>query len=132
MKKYFLILCLLAVLVPSFVFAATPGTVNNDTLKNPLKSGYDSIPDFIEAVIEDIVIPIGFTVVVFFIIYSGFLFVTAAGNETTLEKAKKSILYAVIGAAILLGAWAIAKAIDATIKSLTATSYLIEKNETLS
>jgi uncharacterized MnhB-related membrane protein len=52
------------------------------------------------------------------IIYAGFLFVTASGNETKLETAKRALTYALIGTAILLGSVVIAKGIEATIKQV--------------
>ena len=52
------------------------------------------------------------------IIYSGFLFVAARGNSEKLTKAKDTLLYTIIGAAILLGAWAIATMISSTVLAL--------------
>jgi hypothetical protein len=55
------------------------------------------------------------------IIYSGFLFVFARGNSEKLGKAKDALLYTLIGAAILLGSWAIAEMIQATVTGLSTT-----------
>jgi len=52
------------------------------------------------------------------VIYSGFLFVFARGNSEKLGKAKDALLYTLIGAAILLGSWAIAEMIQATVTGL--------------
>jgi hypothetical protein len=49
------------------------------------------------------------------IIYCGFLFVKAIGKPEEIKKAKDALLYTVIGAAILLGAWTIAQLISDTI-----------------
>lgn len=85
-------------------------------LENPFKfKDVDSIPEFIKVIIDNIIIPIGAVIVTLAIIYSGFLFVTASGNEEKLRTAKRSFMYAVIGAVILLGAWVIAAAIKGTI-----------------
>jgi hypothetical protein len=46
-------------------------------------------------------------VAVSFLIYGGFLWLTAAGNEERIEKAKRVIINAVIGLIIVLLAWAI-------------------------
>ena len=59
--------------------------------------------------------PIGSVIVVFFIIYAGFLFVTARGNEKKLETAKKTFVAVAIGTVILLGSWSIAAAIKGTL-----------------
>src|SRR3989344_550136 len=69
------------------------------TIPNPLKNGADSLPELLNLIIDSIIIPLGSVVIVVMIIYSGFLFVTAQGNETKITTAKNSILYAVIGAA---------------------------------
>ena len=52
------------------------------------------------------------------IMYAGFLYVTARGNSSKIEKAHNALLWAVIGAAILLGAWVISQAISSTIDQL--------------
>lgn len=84
-------------------------------LTNPLKA--ESLAGFIEQVLI-IVRDIGFLVAVFFIVYAGFLFVTARGDETQLTKAKGAFLWAVVGTAVLLGAWIFAKAIQGTVNAL--------------
>ena len=50
---------------------------------------------------------------------------TAQGNETKLEKAKTTFLWTVIGAAVLLGSWAIAQVIQTTINQLRGTASVI-------
>ena len=49
------------------------------------------------------------TFFVVLIIYAGFLYMTAQGNEEQIGKAKKMILNAVIGLAIVMSAYAIAR-----------------------
>lgn len=83
---------------------------------NPFKM--DTIQGFIETIVNDILMPIGGVIAVVMIIYSGFLFVTARGSDTQIKKAKDALLWAVIGAAILLGAWVISQAIGTTIDQL--------------
>ena len=46
-----------------------------------------------------------------FIIYSGFLFVTAGGNQSKVDAAKTTFYWTIIGTAIVVGAWALASAI---------------------
>lgn len=86
-------------------------------LANPL-ANIDTFPAFIKNILN-IVLTIGIPIVTFFIILSGFQFVAARGNPEELTKAKKSFMYTVIGAAVLLGAWVIASAISGTIDALT-------------
>jgi hypothetical protein len=53
------------------------------------------------------------------IIYSGFLFVAARGNAEELKKAKSTLVYTLIGAALLLGCLVIANAIKGTVDTIT-------------
>ena len=73
--------------------------------------------DFIKKILEA-VLKIGIPLVALAIIYSGFLFVFARGNSEKLKTAKNALLYSVIGAVILLGAWALAKVIADTVREL--------------
>lgn len=57
-------------------------------------------------------------VIAIMFIVTGFMFVTAGGDEKKLETAKKMFFGTVIGAAIILGAWALATAIAGTIQQL--------------
>lgn len=126
MKKTFLIsvLLLLSVVFITPVIVGAQGTPPNPggdppsvVIKNPLK--IDSIPDLIFTFVE-VATTIGFYIAVFFIIYSGFLFVTARGNETKLGKAKEAFLWTVIGTAVLLGARVIANVIQGTLNEIKA------------
>lgn len=110
-----------ALIVPIISLAAdVDGTPSDQSGKiiNPLaNSGINSIPVLIQKVLEG-VLKIGIPIVALAIIYSGFLFVFARGNSEKLGKAKESLLYTIIGAAILLGSWAIAKMISETVLAL--------------
>ena len=88
-------------------------------LENPIAVG--SLPELV-AKILDIVLTIGIPIVAFFIIYSGFKFVLARGNEEKLKEAKQSILYTLLGAALLVGAWVLATAIDSIIDSIKSVA----------
>ncbi len=97
----------------------TGGGVTQDSgvvLENPL-GDTDTIPLFIEKLLG-LVMKIGVPIVALFIIYSGFLFVLARGKPAELTKAKDTFLYTVLGAAILLGAWVLAQAINGTVEAL--------------
>lgn len=118
---------LLIVFVVSFIFlypvlslaqssgvgGTTPATVVK--IKNPIK--VSNINDFIKTILEG-VLKIGIPLIALAIIYSGFLFITAQGKEAKLTEAKNALLYTVIGAAILLGSWALAQLISETVLSL--------------
>lgn len=83
-------------------------------LPNPFKGGC-SLYDLLQAVIKNILLPIGVVLAVLSFIYSGFLYVTAQGNQTKIQTAHRALLYSAIGTAVLLGAWAIAEVIQGTI-----------------
>jgi hypothetical protein len=92
------------------------------TIKNPLgDNGPKDIPAFIEKII-DIVLIVGVPIVTLAIIYTGFLFVEAQGNPEKLTKARKALMYTLIGAALILGAWVIAKAIGTTVDDIKSTT----------
>jgi TRAP-type C4-dicarboxylate transport system permease small subunit len=96
---------------------STSGTLHLDfSISNPI-SGVNTLPEFIQKLL-DIVMTVGIPIVAIFIIYAGFLFVKARGNEKDLQTAKDALLYALIGGAILLGAYVIAQAIQGTIDAL--------------
>lgn len=87
----------------------------SNKLKNPLV--VDSVSELVRAVAE-VVMKIGFMVAVVFIIYSGFLYVSARGSEEKLKKAHATFTWTMIGTAVILGAWTIAMVIESTVKSL--------------
>ena len=125
MKKVSIRQRLYAAYLSFFILYAHMGahTAHADTsilvsFPNPLKTG-DTLYDFIKLVINEIIIPVGGVLSVVFIIFAGFTFVTAQGSETKIKTAKNSLLFGIIGAAIILGAWAIANAIQGTINQLT-------------
>lgn len=86
------------------------------SLKNPIKA--ETVSELVSAIAK-VVAEIGIIVAAIFIIYSGFLYVSARGSEEKLKKAHETFTWAVIGTAIILGAWVIAEAIEATITSLS-------------
>lgn len=143
MKKNYLTIILLSflfvIVTTSSVFAQTGGTGSTGgtggtgstggtggsgtttigiRLTNPFRGG-DSLFALLRSVINDILLPIGGVLVVLAFIYSGFLYVTAQGNEIKLGKAHKALLSTAIGTALLLGAWVFANAICGTIELIS-------------
>ena len=116
-KKLLLIaIFVLVVFTPIFSFGQAVQPINNTTtITNPISP--NNINDFIKIILQG-VIKIGIPVVALAIIYSGFLFVAAQGNSEKLKTAKKALLYSLVGAAILLGSWAIAQVISNTVLAL--------------
>jgi hypothetical protein len=129
MKSFFTLVSILVVMSP--VLVSAQGAVNSPgsgavnppvpskiDIPNPLKNKADNLPQLLNLLIDNIILPLGGAVVVLMIIYSGFLYVTAQGNPEKIKKANTAFLYAAIGAVILLGARTIAIAIDNTITQL--------------
>jgi mannose/fructose/N-acetylgalactosamine-specific phosphotransferase system component IID len=88
----------------------------SETIQNPL--GSNDVWALLGKIM-DLVIKVGSVVVVFFVIYSGYKFVAARGNETKIDDAKNTFYATIIGAAILLGADVIANLVVNTVKTTT-------------
>lgn len=58
--------------------------------------------------ILEIVVILATPFIVFFIIYAGFLYVTARGNAEQITQANRALTYAIIGGVIIIGSVAIA------------------------
>ncbi len=84
-------------------------------LQNPLK--FDTIQGLVAELLK-LIIQIGTPIAVVMIVWSGFLFVTARGNQTSLERAKSTLLWTVVGTAILLGAAILASVLENTINQV--------------
>lgn len=85
-------------------------------LTNPL-NGIDSLPEFMDKILQAVV-QLGSIVLLFAIIYVGFKFVTAQGNEEEIRSARSALMWTVIGGLILLGAQTIGLVISTTVNSL--------------
>lgn len=94
------------------------GEGGNVVIQNPLKA--TSLEGFV-VLLLNIVVDIGSILAVIFLIYSGFLFVVAQGNEVKLTRAKQAFLWTVIGIFVLLGARAISGIICGSIDQLRDT-----------
>ena len=93
-------------------------------IQNPLKPEISTFSAFLTTLLN-IIITIAVPIVVLAVVYSGFLFVTAQGNETKLEKAKKVIVWTLIGGVLVLGAQVVATAIQGTVRELTLDNHPI-------
>lgn len=85
-------------------------------LTNPIKS--NSFEELLNNIIGNIILPLGIPIVALMIIYTGFMFISARGDKSKLEEAKKALSGTLIGAAIVLGAYAITAVIKATVGAL--------------
>ncbi len=113
-SKYSFTVVLAIVLVIPFFVGATGVT---GSIKNPLGDSINDIPSFIKAILN-IVLVVGVPIITLAIIYTGFLFVKAQGNSEELTKAKKTLLYVLIGSALLLGSFVLSQAIKSTVDEI--------------
>ena len=99
---------------PNAVGVSNPGGFK---LQNPIK--YPSIDAFLLQIVT-IVVQYGALLVVFFIVYAGFQFVTAQGNTEKLASAKKTLVWVIVGAFVLLGVYVLKAAICGTLQQISA------------
>lgn len=101
------------------VIPSQNGLSINLEFKNPLHQTASDIPSFV-AVVLKAVAKLLFPVVVIMILYSGFLFVIARGNIEKIGDAKKALTYAIVGAAIVLGAYGLAQLVQGILVSIVS------------
>ena len=104
----------LFIILPMVIFAQPVECDPPGTICSPYPEDF-TIVSFLNFILNNIVLPIGAVIAVLFLVYAGFLFVTARGNETQLEHAKATLLWTIIGIAILFGSTVIANGIQNTI-----------------
>ncbi len=92
-----------------------PFLVKAEIVGNPLKA--DSMEDLLKLII-DAAIVILMPLVILAIIYSGFMFLLAQGNEEKLKKAKLNFVWVFIGVAVLLGAKIISAVLQSTAEKI--------------
>lgn len=110
-KKIFLLLSLAAIcLVPTTIFAVDLGT--NYTQQAAAKAGFDkntsetTLSETIGTVIKAALSLVG-TIFLALTVYAGFLWMTASGDESQIEKAQNIIRSSVIGLVIALSAYGV-------------------------
>ena len=119
-KKKNLIFTLLIIsfvfLAISSSFAQTTGSNSGGvTIENPIKA--DTLAELLADILS-IIVQIGIPILVIMVIYTGFTFVMARGNENKITEAKTAIFSVLIGSAIVIGAYAISEAIRNTVNDL--------------
>ncbi len=98
---------------PKTIGNPPPSGPKSTSLVNPLK--FDSIEGLFVGILSALMV-IMMPIIVFFIIYAGFLYVTARGNAEQVKKATSALTYAVIGGVIVIGALAIAQIVKGIIE----------------
>jgi TRAP-type C4-dicarboxylate transport system permease small subunit len=108
--------------LPNFI------NIMSDTILETLKkfaeaAGFGlakSIPEIVGSIIGAVLSFLG-VVFLILIIYGGFIWMTAGGNETKVERAKKIIVDATIGVIIVLSSYAITYFIIEALTKATGT-----------
>ena len=112
LRRYLSPLAAAAALFPSVVLAAG--------LENPLSSQFSTIPNFIAGALKALVI-VALPIISLFVVYAGFMFIMARGKPDALAKARQNFLYVIIGALLVLGAWALANLIGGTVSQIVGS-----------
>ncbi len=89
------------------------------TIPNPAPNAGSTLIQILVTLLNNVVMPVAAVLVVMYIVYAGFTFVTAQGNEKKIGEAKQRLLWALIGAGILLGATAISQVVVRTVTCIT-------------
>ncbi len=96
--------------------AGADGSGSGNSLQNPLQ--FNGIAEFIAGALK-VMVMVALPIISLFIVYAGFMFVSAQGNTEKLAAARNNFFYVVIGAILILGAWVIATLIGGTVTQLT-------------
>lgn len=81
---------------------------------------FSSVGELVRKLLE-IVVKVGWVLAFFFLIWSGFLFVTAGGSEEKLKTAKATFIWTIVGSAIVLGAQVLSVLIENTVKNVVGS-----------
>jgi hypothetical protein len=92
------------------------GGVCTPGIHNPVE--VDSINEYVEMAVGSLLKILG-PIVVLFMVLSGVMFALARGNPEKLAEAKRMLLYTMIGAAIVFGAWLLAELVTDTVGLIT-------------
>lgn len=113
----FVFLSIMFIMFGSYVYGADIAPSDSGHIPNPLGRNA-SLTGFFNSIVS-ICIQLGTIVSVLAIMYGGFLYVTAQGDAEAIGKAYKTITWALVGTAILLGARTIMLTVTGTVKDLS-------------
>ena len=111
---------LLFIIIFSIIFIAGSLIAEAQLVEIPDPLGDKTITEIINLIIDKILAPIGFALATIMIVWSGILYMTAGGSEEKVTKARKALMWAVIGFAIFISAKFIVKLIEEALKSAGA------------
>ncbi len=85
-------------------------------LQSPLAPGIGSIEALLTTILN-VLLVLAVPIIIFFIIFAGFTYVTAQGNPEKIKTATRSLTYAIIGAVLILGGVALSEIIAGVVNS---------------
>jgi len=127
MRTIYSTLSLALLALPTLVFAVpddgsragqtpNPGGGLEYVLRSPLAPGIGSIEALLITILNALLV-IAVPIIIFFIIFAGFTYVTAQGNPEKIKTATRSLTYAIIGAVLILGGVALSEIIAGVVNS---------------
>lgn len=114
--SFFLKLSLLALLITPiafFFFEPLTAFAETTTLRNPIR--INTNPRVFIGTMIQVLIAFSGTVALAMFVYGGILFLVAGGNETQLAKAKKVLVYAILGIIVIAAAYVATNTIIQTV-----------------
>ncbi len=107
--RYLLAFAASLILLPTSVSAQERfQLIPQDVLDNPQSVTIETLLEILTG-IGGTAIRFVFAIALIFLILTGYLFITSMGSEDKMKQAKTSILYLVIGVAVVLGAYLIVR-----------------------
>ncbi len=100
-------------------FAELSGSGTSISINPDTDTAPTSIQDFIFSAISNVIIPIAGAIAVLYLIYSGILYLTAAGNPDAAKKGQQGVVNAIIGIIIIALSYVIIKAVSGTVGGTT-------------
>lgn len=125
MKKF---LCALAIVLAPLTALAAPTIYDVDTIATGVDSagstaGLADASDLPSLVGRGIGVLLGLLGILFvvLVVYAGFLYLTAQGEDTNVKKAKKLLSQAVIGLILIVSAYAISNVVIDSLTTISGT-----------
>jgi hypothetical protein len=115
-KKCIKVVFLAASLLPSVVFSQVGPVTGASAISNPSFVTGD-FATILNRVV-DYMIDYGIVLLGAMVVWTGFLFVKAQGNEKDLGPAKQSLIWTIVGGAIIIAAKGISLLVQGTVSSL--------------
>lgn len=81
--------------------------------------GFNSIEGLLKALL-DVFIVVATPIIIIFIIYGGFQYVTARGNAEQIQNATRTLTYAIIGGVLILGSVILGELVLGTVNEFRA------------